>query len=376
MDFNFFYIVVITLVSLIILFVLLKKHKLNVVLFISLFVYHAFFCFVFYYYVLSYGGDALNYHRNASDTSLFFLENPVGTNFITTLTYPLVQIFDMNFFTVSFLFSLFGFFGLLIFYITVKENIGKSKLLALILFIPGLSFWTSSLGKDSLSIFAIALITYGFSKLDKRKSLIIMGLLLLFLLRPHMALLIVFVSGIVVLISSKSISGMSKLFLVIGSFSFLLLAGNFVLQYVGMDSLSTESVESYVEKRESYNAGGSGVDISNYNMVMKMFTYLLRPLFFDASSLMSLVVSVENLFYLILFSVMLRKKFFRYMVKAPLFVKFNFIYGISALIVLSSSTANLGIAVRQKTMFIMNLIIVVLFFIYNRRRTKKIRKIK
>jgi len=372
---NAAYIIIVILISIAILFVLQKKYKFNMVLFISLYIYHAFFMAYYYYYTLSHSSDALGYYKAAlSGYPLgypYFLENPVGTNFIKTLAYPLVQLLDMNFFAVSFLFSIFGFFGLLIFYITVKENIGKSKLFTLVLFIPGLSFWTSSLGKDSLAFFSIALITYGFSKLDKRKSLIIMGLLLLFLIRPHIALLIVFISALVVLISSKSVAAMSKFFLIIGSLGFLVLAGDFIVQYVGMNSLSVESVEAYLDKRESYEMGGSALDLSSYNTAMKMFTYLLRPLFFDASGLLSLVVSAENLFYLILFSLMLHKKFFRYISKAPLFVKFNFFYAISALIVLSATTPNLGIAIRQKSMFIVNLIIVVLLYMYNRKRTKR-----
>ena len=369
--FNAFYIIFAALISLIILFILKRKHKLNMTLIVSLFVYHTFFCFVYYYYVSNHGGDALVYYRDAASPDLFFLERPVGTNFIKTLAYPLVQVFKMDFFTVGFFFSLFGFFGLILFYITVKENIGKSKLFTLVLFIPGLSFWTSFLGKDSLAFFAIGLITFGLSKLNKRKGLIIMGLLLLFFIRPHIAFLIVFVAGFVILTSSKSMALSTKLFLSAGSLAFLILASGFVLEYVKMDSLSLESVDSYVEKRESYNTGGSGLDLSSYNMAMKMFTYLLRPLFVDSSGLMSLVVSAENLFYLILFSLMLRKKFFRYMRRAPLLIKFNFYYAISALIVLSSTTPNLGIAIRQKSMFIVNLIMVVLFYLYSRKRIKR-----
>lgn len=371
MLFNVFYIVFATLISFIILFILKYKHKLNMTLVVSLFIYHALFCFVYYYYVSNYGGDALIYYRDAASSDLFFLEHPVGTDFIITLAYPLVQVFQMNFFTVGFFFSLFGFFGLILFYMTVKENIGKSKLFTLILFIPGLSFWTSFLGKDSLAFFSIALITYGLSKLEKRKLLIIIGLLLLFFIRPHIAFLIVFVGSFIILTSSKSVSLSTKLFLSVGGFTFLVLASGFVIEYVKMDSLSMESVNSYVDKRESYNKGGSGLELNSYNPAMKMFTYLLRPLFFDSSGLLSLVVSAENLFYLILFTFMLQKKFLKYILKAPLVIKFNFYYAISTLIVLSATTPNLGIAIRQKTMFIVNLSMVVLFYLYSKRKIKR-----
>ncbi len=371
---NYSYIFIAILISLAILTILQKRYKLNRILFILLFIYHAFFCVVYYYFILSNYGDALTYYKHALYSYPYFLEYPVGTNFIKTIVYPLVQFFDMNFFVVSFLFSLFGFFGLLIFYLVVKENIGKNKLFSIILFIPGLNFWTASLGKDTLSFFAIALITFGFSKLDKRKGLIIIGLLLLMLIRPHMAMIIVFAASLAVFISSKSISFKSKLFLLMGSISFVVLSADMILEYLKLDSLSIESIEENIGKRASYNTeGGGGVDIANYNTAMKMFTYLFRPLFFDSFGLLSLIVSLENLFYLILFSMMLNRNFFKFILKTSLFIKFNFIYGILALMLLSATTANLGIAIRQKNMFILNMFIVILFFIYNRKKRKDLK---
>ena len=44
----------------------------------------------------------------------------------------------------------------------------------------------------------------------------------------------------------------------------------------------------------------SGVDITSYSLPVQVFTFLYRPLFFDAPGLLGLIVSFENVFYLLI----------------------------------------------------------------------------
>ena len=67
------------------------------------------------------------------------------------------------------------------------------------------------------------------------------------------------------------------------------------MDYVGLQGADTASVESYIEKRQASNLeGGSSVDISEYSFPLQFFTYMYRPLFFDAQTIIALVVSAEN----------------------------------------------------------------------------------
>lgn len=45
---------------------------------------------------------------------------------------------------------------------------------------------------------------------------------------------------------------------------------------------------------------GSGVDINSMSLGAKVFTFLYRPLFFDAHTILALYSSVENLIYVLL----------------------------------------------------------------------------
>ena len=117
-------------------------------------------------------------------------------------------------------------------------------------------------------------------------------------------------------------------------------------------------VLDYVEQRQAYNMhGGGAVDISSMSLPAQMFTYLFRPLPFEAHSLTSLAVSIENVALLVFFLAAITS-----VVKKGRFVSgvdwvFCTVYAVSAWVLLASTTANLGISVRQKWMFLPMLIL-------------------
>jgi hypothetical protein len=122
----------------------------------------------------------------------------------------------------------------------------------------------------------------------------------------------------------------------------------FALQYAGVKDGA--SISETLEKQSTANDGQ--LNLASMTLPEQMFAYLFRPLFFDATSALSLIVSIENLFMLLLFI-----KFFvpsaAEMIKDSSFtMRYNFIFFLSTLILLSMTTNNLGIAVRQKTMIL------------------------
>ena len=92
----------------------------------------------------------------------------------------------------------------------------------------------------------------------------------------------------------------------------IILSSSFVQQYVGLEEASIDSVSSYVDQRQGFNqSGGSSIDLQSMSYPMQIFTYIFRPLPFDAHSALALFTSIENTILLFLFIYILFKNKFR-----------------------------------------------------------------
>ena len=99
--------------------------------------------------------------------------------------------------------------------------------------------------------------------------------------------------------------------------------------------------------------GGSGIDISAMSPPAQLGTYLFRPFPFEAQGFAQLAASVENATLLLLFiagifSLWRRRK----TRKAQVNRLALWAYSLGAWAILGITTANLGIAARQKWMFV------------------------
>jgi hypothetical protein len=127
----------------------------------------------------------------------------------------------------------------------------------------------------------------------------------------------------------------------------------FTLNYAGVgDIVDMESFSSYIDTRQSLNTeGGGGLDIASMSLPEQLFAYMFRPLVFEINSIFTAAAALDNLILLFLFAVggwaMLRGK------RSDLGENrvFMWVYALMAWGTLSMTTANLGIALRQKWMF-------------------------
>ena len=127
----------------------------------------------------------------------------------------------------------------------------------------------------------------------------------------------------------------------------------FALKYAGVsDFTNPSSILAYIKERQSYNMeGGGGVNISSMNLPMQLFTYMFRPVLFEANSITSFAAAVDNTILLFLFligSISLFKKHVRNTTENRNFLWF---YALLAWLILALTSANLGISIRQKWMF-------------------------
>ncbi len=329
---------------------------------LALYVWHTLFCLIYAWYALEYGGDAIGYYRAAHGGDYGF---QVGTYGVIYLTRLLVEGLGVSLLGAFLVYNLIGSLGLLAFdaslhTVTRDQSRSLRRMATLIVFLPSVSFWSAAIGKDALSFLATGLALWAALDLQRRLPLIAIAVALMLLVRPHMAgILIIGVTLALLLHSGASLT--RKILLGGAAVAVAAVLLPFGLKYAGVSGPDVESLVSYVESRQGQNLqGGGAVDIASMSPPMQLFTYLFRPLPFEAHSLFALAAAIDNLILLYLFVMggraMLCHPGRRYLENRP----FLWSYVLIAWPMLAMTTANLGISLRQKWMFTPMLILLLL----------------
>lgn len=339
----------------------------------ALYFWHTLFSIVYAVYVVNAGGDAVGYYTRSLHDVVFSL----GTRGIDFFTSFLTQGLGLSFIGCAMVYNIFGFIGLLAFDAALRKvSFNKSKniqlLATVIVFLPSVSFWSSGLGKDAISFMAVGLALFSALNLSKHIILMVVAIILMLLVRPHMAGLMVMGLTISFMLQ-KGVPLISRV--VLGGISLGVIAVliPFALNYAGVgENVDADQLGEYIDKRQGYNTqGGGGLDISSMSLPMQLFTYMFRPLPYEAHSIAALLASLDNiiLLYLFVFG-------FYSLIKKRLSPElelhnrtFMWCYAFGAWIILAMTTANLGIAMRQKWMIAPMLIFLLISVIGYERRT-------
>ncbi|WP_206361596.1 hypothetical protein, partial [Vibrio sp. F13] len=134
------------------------------------------------------GGDAVNYYYWGAEPLASFRPGTVAINYITSILHQL----DLSILGMFLVFNFFGSIGLLFVYASLNTITGNSslflrRLVLVFLFLPSVSFWSSSLGKDAISFLAMGIALFSSLNFHKRILLMFIALVLMLLVRPHMA---------------------------------------------------------------------------------------------------------------------------------------------------------------------------------------------
>lgn len=288
--------------------------------------------------------------------------------FIKWLLARLDFVFSGSYLDYFLFFQLFGFLGFCLLYRVLLETLENTEsknakhLLLGILFLPNLHFWTCAIGKDSLIFFGIALLIWSIREHRTRLPGLITGMIITYFVRPHVAGFLT-AAILLALLWGKGITLRWRIAGTLAISLVIVILLPRITDFVGLETLSTESVTTYLQKRQGYTfEGGSSVDIRAYNIPYKIATFLFRPLFFDAKGLLWYMVSLENVIFLglttFLVSRSLMPLLFRY--RISFFMRINFFFFLIGTIVFSLSISNMGIAIRQKTMLMPSFIILVI----------------
>jgi hypothetical protein len=343
----------------------------------KLFVYHLLFFIIYFTYATLNASDSKVYYHDAlyyeGDLMNLFT---TGTKFILFVTTFLVRI-GFSYLSLMFFFSWFGYVGFVFAYLFFRENITinvtvfkKYDLLNLLLFLPNMHFWTASLGKGSLIFMGLMIFIYALRFPQKRIVALLIGGFFVYMIRPHV-MLFVLVGIMVGILTGRSRIGVGVKFLVLlVSVGFLYLAQNSILGVAnleGSENVFADFDQFASDQSRRLLSTDSGVDMSNYPLPFKFFTFWFRPLFVDSPGLLGIFSSAENLIYLLLFAKIANRRFLRFIIKAPYLVKTSLIIFVLTSFALTFVMANLGIIMRQKSMVMYFGFFVIYYFLANEK---------
>ena len=343
-----------------------------------IFFYHLLFCLVYFLYSSHYPADSQEYYERSLQK---FYDLKAGSYFIINLVRLFSYYLNFSYFNCFLIFNLIGTIGVLFFYLALKEisNIKQNKknyFFIIIILLPSIYFWSSAIGKDALSFLSICIFIWSSVNLKNRINFIILATILMFLVRPHIAP-IMSTSLFISLIFYSKFNLKNKILYMIISTSITLLTASYAFKYIGIPDfisyypfqINFQSLLDFISRREIANQSlTAGVDISLMNPFMKIFTYLYRPLPFEVKNIYQLFASIENILLIIVcfFGILglFNKDYYSGENQSRLILV---IYTIFTLIILSYTSANLGVNSRQKWMIFPVILTLVFQFSYEKK---------
>ncbi len=332
------------------------------------------------FYTIYSRSDSVSYFSKSANTDEWLSFFNTGTSFIGFLTWPFSNALSLSFYATMLIFSYIGYLAVLVFYIIATENIQTQKLsngfttIELLLLLPNLHFWSSSIGKGSIILFGLALFSFGLSRFNRRISHLAIGAFLVYMVRPHILLAIVIsvVLGLF-LTSSKTIKPIFKWLIILVSLGAFYYLSDSVLQFTDTDSLDITNSSTLSHKASELGKASSGVDLQNYNIVYKMFTFWFRPLFYDGLGALGFIASIENFICLILFIIIIKEGITQFKNWNGLFKIMVFIFLLTSFI-LAQVSGNLGIILRQKSQ-LMPFFFIIYYKVFSDKQTKKLMQV-
>jgi hypothetical protein len=323
---------------------------------LSLYVWHTLFALAYVALAANNGGDAVGYFRNSFDSFMVF---DLGTNAVVYIVNIFSIGLNFSFLCTSLVFNIVGAIGLLFFLAALRDaKQGMHWSFWLMVFLPSVSLWSAGIGKDAVSFFASSLFAWWMIAGSKRIWPMIVSIVAMGVVRPHIAIVLAAAAAMFSIASARQspIRAIGATVLVtVGSFFLLPI----VMQKMKLGSLGLEEIGDVIGSRESNNMmGGSSIDISDMPIYLKIFTYLFRPLPFDAKSALQFLNSFENMVLLVMVLVGLGFYFLAGRQGKGMRLFPLMLMSFALVFFLSQITANLGIAVRQKWMALVPLLVV------------------
>ncbi len=328
----------------------------RLVLFVLLLLSHIGASLAFYLYAQSFGSDATLYYYDPFET---YAQGATGlsTVFVINFVQVLRGIVGGTFFDYFLLFQAMGFWGILFVLRTfddIHEELGQPTFsrLYLLLFLPGLHFWTSAIGKDAPVFLGVAMCTWAAFRLQARYLVFGAGVAVALLVRPHIALIALVALALTVLLGRNTRILTRIALLGVTLAGILAVSGLVSDSFSGLNMSSTDAVTEFIQMKSNVTEeSGGDIDIIDASFPVKLVSLLFRPFFVDATGMFGYVASLENVvLLLIILTLLMRFRTALQVVQGAMFARFAAILFVTLTLLLAMVNYNVGLGLRQKMM--------------------------
>ena len=292
----------------------------------------------------------IGFNLGEFSTALFF-SSALTRNF----SFFLNKLLFLNAFNEILIFSLFSFFGIILFVKNLIKLGFEKKIAYFLLFIPSFHFWTGIPGKDCLILFFLSYFFHLY--IDKKFFLSLMPIFVVLLLRPHIGAIFLLSVAITEFILIRGLYKRLTIFLFSGMCLYLLLTlkrtkGFFLTtENINSDNFFLQITNQLWIMANKYTLSSSAYEAGN--LLSNIFSYVLFPiefLFKSNSQFINILIIIEIFFLIfIIFLFIKNSKIIR--------IDKRLIYFLSICLLLYLFSIpqvffNYGINVRQKWMIL------------------------
>ena len=317
------------------------------------------------------GSDARNYDIDGRTWARDYLSHGhlpkirsfTGSNFLRLLTALLYEIIPPSLLAAFFVFAWFSFCGYVMFWRAMRRTVKPGqdrRYLMLLLFMPSVAYWPSSLGKEAVVIFGLGMASLGFARsitgaTFSGLALLGAGILLVTYVRPHVAIAVL-VGIVAATIFQRHKAGQATSLVL----TIALLAPVMVFtigqanQYFKSDITNQTQANATLANARHRTAEGNSqfdstpVQITNpVQFPYAAVTVIVRPFPWESPSFQELATSIESLFVVFLLFKNVKNSF-GHVRRDNGYVIFS-VVNIIVFIVLFSNFNNFGILARQRT---------------------------
>ena len=308
---------------------------------------------VYYLYALSNSADSALYYQGLG---LEHWKFAFGTVFVVQLVHTMRETIGGSYLDYFLIFQAFGFWGIAVLvriFDEIHAQLGTfpSRLPYALLFLPGLHFWSSALGKDAPLLFGISLSVWSALALRRRIIFFAAALGVMVLFRPHIALITVASLAV-----SAAIAGRLSLGARVGLWTVALAAATTVASTVestlDVKLSNADSVSDFFARKSGPFQEVSGTTtVHGASFPVKLFGQLFRPLFIDAHGVFGIVASFESIALIAIFWFLARnwREVYR-VTRSVFFLQFVATFFVVLTFLLSMLFYNVGLGLRQKIM--------------------------
>lgn len=336
-------------------FARVNESRARFVLFALLLLLHIGAMIANFLYTQERGGDAFLYYYD--QMGLYGLQTGLGTIFVINFVQFLKSYLGGTLFDYFLLFQAMGFWGILFVlraFDDIHEELGQPifKNVYFLLFLPGLHYWTSAVGKDAPIFLGIAMCVWAAFRLQRRYLVFGAGVAIALLVRPHVALMSL-VAVAMGLLLGRNVSLLTR-----GALLAVVLAGISSVAvlvegtFTGLSLSSADSVSEFLESKSQVGEdSGADLGITSASYPVKLISLLFRPMFIDAEGLLGYIASVENVVLLaIIFTLVRRFRTVIAVARSVLFARFAIVFFVIITLLLAMVNYNVGLGLRQKMM--------------------------